>query len=66
MKDAQNRATSISKTTGQKVGSLKSATMGVVQVTQPNSVDISDYGNYDVSTIEKEVMITVRASFSLK
>jgi hypothetical protein len=40
--------------------------MGVVQVTQPNSVDISDYGNYDVSTIEKEVMITVRASFSLK
>jgi hypothetical protein len=40
--------------------------MGVVQVMQPNSVDISDYGNYDTSTVEKEIMITVKASFSLR
>jgi len=66
MKDAQNRAESIAKSTGKKVGSLKSASMGVVQVMQPNSVDISDYGNYDTSTIEKEIMITVKASFSLR
>jgi uncharacterized protein len=66
MKDAQKRAESIAESTGKKVGSLKSASMGVVQVLQPNSIDISDYGNYDTSTVEKEIMITVKASFSLK
>lgn len=66
MKDAQKRAESIAKSTGKKVGALKSASMGVVQVMQPNSVEISDYGNYDLSTIEKEVMITVKAAFTLK
>jgi len=66
MKDAQARADSIAGTTGKKVGTLKAASVGVVQVTQPNSVDISDYGNYDTSTVEKEVMVTVKASFTLK
>ncbi|MDD5098424.1 MAG: SIMPL domain-containing protein [Candidatus Pacebacteria bacterium] len=66
MKDAQERAKSIAESTGKKVGSLKSASMGVVQVMQPNSIEISDYGNYDLSTVEKEVMITVKASFILK
>ena len=66
MKDAQTRASSIAQSTGKKVGTLKSASMGVVQVMQPNSIDISDYGNYDTSTVEKEIMITVKASFSLK
>jgi len=66
MKDAQKRAESIAQSTGKKVGNLKSASMGVVQVMQPNSVDISDYGNYDVSTINKDIMITVKASFSLR
>ncbi len=63
MEDARKRAESIS---GKKAGSLKSVSMGVVQVLQPNSVDISDYGMYDTSTVEKEIMITVRASFSLR
>ena len=66
MKDAQTRASSIAESTGKKVGTLKSASMGVVQVMQPNSIDISDYGNYDTSTVDKEIMITVKASFSLK
>ncbi|MDD4073929.1 MAG: SIMPL domain-containing protein [Candidatus Pacebacteria bacterium] len=62
MEDAEKRAENIS---GRKVGSLKSVSMGVVQVLQPNSVDISDYGMYDTSTIEKEIMITVKATFAL-
>jgi hypothetical protein len=66
MKDAQTRAQSIAGSTGKKVGTLKSASMGVVQVMQPNSIDVSDYGSYDTSTVEKEIMITVKASFSLK
>lgn len=66
MKDAQTRAESIAKSTGKKVGTLKSASMGVVQVLQPNSIDVSDYGSYDTSTVEKEIMITVKAAFSLR
>lgn len=66
MKDAQKRAASLAQSTGKKVGSLESASMGVVQVMQPNSTDVSDYGSYDTSTVEKDVMITVKATFSLK
>lgn len=66
VKDAQNRAEKIAQTGGQKVGSLKSASVGVVQVMPVNSVEISDYGTYDTSSIEKEVMITVKAIFRIK
>lgn len=66
VKDAQNRAEKIAQSGGQKVGSLKSASVGVVQVMPVNSVEISDYGTYDTSSIEKEVMITVRTVFRMK
>lgn len=63
--DAQKRAEAIAKSSDRKVGALKSADMGVVQIMQPNSTDIASYGTYDTSTIEKEIMITVRANFVL-
>jgi len=66
MNDAKARAERIAQSTGQKVGGLKSASMGVVQVLAPNSTEVSDYGTYDTSTIEKEVMVAVRAVFVLK
>ncbi len=66
VEDAKARAESIAKSTGQSVGALKSASSGVVQVMQPNSVDIADYGQYDTSTIEKTVMVTARATFFLR
>jgi hypothetical protein len=37
-----------------------------VQVLKVNSTDVSDYGAYDTSTIEKEVMVTITAVFNLK
>ncbi len=40
--------------------------MGVVQVLPPSSTEVSDYGAYDTSSIEKEVMVTVKASFRLR
>lgn len=64
--DAKARATQIAKSTDQQVGALQSASSGVVQVMTPNSVDVSDYGSYDTSTIKKQVMITVHATFLLK
>lgn len=66
IKDAKARATEIAKAGGQSVGRLKSASSGVVQVLAPNSVDISDYGQYDTQSMEKDVMVSVRATFSTR
>lgn len=66
IQDAKARAGEIAKSNGQRVGKLKTASSGVVQVLAPNSVEVSDYGSYDTSTIEKDVMVTVRASFLVK
>lgn len=66
VQDARERAKSIAGSVGQRVGALKSASSGVVQVMAPNSVDVSDYGSYDTSTIDKKVMVTARAVFLLR
>lgn len=66
IKDAKARAGEIAQSNRQRVGKLKTASSGVVQVLAPNSVDVSDYGSYDTSTIEKDVMVTVRASFIVR
>jgi hypothetical protein len=65
IKDAQSRASNIAASGGQKVGKLKAASSGVVQVLPANSVEISDYGAYDTSKINKDVMVTVKASFAV-
>lgn len=64
--DAKLRAGEIAKNSGKRVGALKSATSGVVQVQSLNSTDISDYGSYDTSQIEKQVTVTVKATFTLR
>jgi hypothetical protein len=64
-KDARARVEKIAKSGGRKIGELRSAASGVVQVLPKGSLEISDYGSYDTSSIEKEVMVTVRATFSL-
>lgn len=66
VKDAKARAREIAKASGGNVGKLKTATSGVVQVLAPNSIDTSDYGTYDTTTVEKDVMVTVRATFIIK
>jgi hypothetical protein len=66
VKDAQARAMSLAQSSGKVVGQLKSASSGVVQVMSANSTDVSDYGSYDTSKIEKNIMMTVKASFTLK
>jgi hypothetical protein len=64
--DAKARATKIAESSGSKIGKLRSAAQGVVQVVSQNSTDVSDYGYYDTSTKEKEIMVTVKASFIVK
>ncbi len=64
--DSQNRAAKLVESSGKQVGSLRSASVGVVQLMPVNSTDVSDYGTYDTSTIDKELMVTVRTQFILK
>lgn len=66
VEDAKARAKEIAKSGGSSVGALKSASSGVVQVLAPNSTDVSDYGSYDTSTIQKQVMVTSHATFYVK
>lgn len=64
--DAKLRAQKIAEGSGKTIGVIKSATLGVVQVLPVNSTEVSDWGTYDTSTIEKEVMIPVTVIFTLK
>ncbi len=66
IKDAKARAVELAKAGGTTVGALKSASSGVVQVLSPNSIEVSDYGSYDTQSLEKEVMVTARATFYVK
>ena len=64
--DAKLRAQKIAEGSDKKIGVIKSANLGVVQVLPVNSTEVSDWGTYDTSTIEKEVMIPVTVIFTLK
>jgi hypothetical protein len=66
VKDAEARAEQLASAGGRKIGSLRQASSGVVQVMAPNSVEVSDYGTYDTSSIDKEIMVTVKATFETK
>ena len=64
--DAKARAAAMAKSSGQSVGKLQSAASGVVQVLSKGAVDNGDYGQYDTSKIDKDITVTVRATFKLK
>ena len=65
-KDAKQRAESMVKSTGGKIGVLNSAKMGVFQIVGKNSTDVSDYGIYDTTSKDKKINAVVNASFTIK
>jgi uncharacterized protein len=64
-KDALNRAKVLIEATGGHLGKLRGVDVGVFQVTSPNSTDVSDYGVYDTSTLQKDVTAVVNVTFAL-
>ena len=64
-KDAKERANRIASSTGSSIGSVRSAKMGVLQITAADSTDVSDYGVYDTTTIEKDMTAVVNISFAV-
>lgn len=64
-KDAKKRAGEIASSSGNKIGVIRSAKMGVFQITPVNSYDISDWGSNDTSSLEKKVNAVVKADFAI-
>ncbi len=64
--DAKARATAIAKSTGDQVGPVRSAQAGVFQITPRNSTDVSDYGVYDTTSIDKDITAVLSITFSMR
>lgn len=64
--DAKRRAKAMLRSTGSRVGTIKSVRAGVFQITTPNSTEVSDYGVYDTSTIDKKVTAVTQVTFRIR
>lgn len=61
--DAKVRAEAMLEVVDGTVTTVRSMRAGPFQVSTPDSVDVSDYGMYDTSTIDKTVTATVSVTF---
>lgn len=64
--NAKERAANMVKATGNKIGLMRSARMGVFQITPITSTEVSDWGVNDTSSLEKKVTAVVTASFAIE
>ncbi|PWT88231.1 MAG: SIMPL domain-containing protein [Blastocatellia bacterium] len=64
-KDAQERAQRIAESTNSKVGSVRNARMGVLQITPADSNEVSDSGMNDTSALEKDITAVVNIGFAV-
>ena len=65
--DARERAENIVAKAGKaKLGRLEDADMGVINVNPANSTETSWQGNNDTSSLEKDIITIVHATFELK
>jgi len=64
-RDARERAMQIASSAGGKVGEMRSAEMGVMQVNAADANEISGYGVNDTKSVEKDVLAVVHVTFAL-
>ncbi|MDD5428480.1 MAG: SIMPL domain-containing protein [Candidatus Omnitrophica bacterium] len=64
--NAKARAANMAKATGNRIGFMRSARMGVFQITPATSTDVSDYGVNDTTSLDKKVMAVVTVSFAIE
>jgi len=65
-KDAKERAEKIAENAGSDLGNLKKATMGVIQITAPNSNEDYSYGGtYNTTSKDKEASITIKLEYEV-
>lgn len=65
-KDARARADNIIEAAGGELGDLVGADMGVININPPNSRASAWDGNNDTSTVEKDIITVVHATFELE
>ena len=64
--DSMQRASAMLKATNNKVGKIQSVKMGVFQITEVDSTNVSDMGINDTSTIDKKVTAVANVVFKIK
>lgn len=64
-KDAKLRAEKIAESTGSSIGSVKTARMGVLQITPADSNEVSDSGMNDTSSLDKDITAVVSIGFAV-
>jgi hypothetical protein len=64
-RDARERAAQIVSSAGGKVGEMRSAEMGVMQVNAANANEVSGSGVNDTKSIDKDIFAVVHATFAL-
>ncbi len=64
--DAMRRAKRVAEAAGARLGPIRDARMGVLQVTPRHSTQVSDWGINDNSSIEKQITAVVHASFAIR
>ena len=64
-KDAKVRAQQIAQSTGGSIGSVRTARMGVLQITAADSTEVSDSGMNDTSSLDKDITAVVNIGFAV-
>ena len=64
--NAKQRAANMANATGNHIGTIRSAKMGVFQIAPINSNDVTDYGMNDTSSLDKKVTAVVTATFAIE
>jgi len=64
--NAKQRAEKMAGSTGNRIGVMRSAKMGVFQITPVNSTEVSDWGVNDTTSLEKRVTAVVNVSFAIE
>jgi len=64
-RDARERAQQIATSNGAKAGDMRSAQMGVLQVTAADSTHFSGEGMNDTTSLEKDITAVVHATFAI-
>lgn len=65
-RDAKERAQQIAASTGSRVGGIRSAEMGVLQITAADSSAVSGYGENDTKSLEKDITAVVHVTFAIE
>jgi hypothetical protein len=64
-KDAKVRAEKVAESTGSSIGSVRTARMGVLQITPADSNEVSDSGMNDTSSLDKDITGVVNVGFAI-